>query len=84
MSIFWKFLRPEFVRRSPLPLSSDSLSMFADKTPDEEEHTKNVNDSTMQLVNIVIPEFAEWLSGRSIDELDVMDLTFDLHRKWTS
>jgi hypothetical protein len=81
MSIFWRCLRPEFVRRSPLPLSPDALSMFADNTLDEEEHSKNANDSTAQLMNAVVPEFADWLAGRSLDELDIMDLTFDLHRQ---
>ena len=80
MSIFWKLLRPEFVRRNPLPLSSDALSMFCDETRDEEEHSLNIKSATNRLVNEVIPQFAEWLSTRETDELNKMDLRFDMHR----
>ena len=80
MSIFWRLLRPELVQRSPMPLSSDALSMFADSTPDEEEHSDSVRAATKRLIGEVIPEFAEWLSERSDTELGLMDLKFDLHR----
>ena len=80
MSIFWKLLRPEFVRRNPLPLSSDALSMFCDDTLDEEEHSMNIKNATNRLIKEVIPEFALWLSTRQEDELNKMDLRFDMHR----
>ena len=59
MSIFWKLLRPEFVRRN-LPLSPDVYPCFAMKHKTKRNTVKHkVCDK--RLVNEVI-QFAEWLS----------------------
>jgi len=82
-SVFWRQLRPEFVRRYEKPLSPDAICAAAYGQPDEKEHYDNAKDATKYLVQHVIPRYTETLCNREYtqalaDGLGV-DLTTELH-----
>jgi hypothetical protein len=54
--VFYQHLRPEFLRRYPLPLSSDAFTGFG--TYQRRVHDREVLDATLYLHNNVIPSFA--------------------------
>ena len=62
MSIFWRFLRPEFVKRYPRALSADGLSAFGDARTDAWEHSSRVTTATRVLMTASIPNLAVWLA----------------------
>ena len=61
----FKLLRPEFVRRNPVPLSSDAFSKFG--KDGELEHNSEVLEATVRLEGQVVPEFARYLDLRYAD-----------------
>jgi hypothetical protein len=64
MSIFWRFLRPQFVKRNPSPLSPDALSLYTQDLADSDQHDTNVEAATRRLITELIPEYAEEISRR--------------------
>jgi hypothetical protein len=64
-SIFWRFLRPEFVRSYPVSLSPDGLRGVADRTGlrDGREHDHRLQQATQHLVRVVVPAFAARLAA---------------------
>jgi len=56
----YRFLRPELVKRNPVPLSSDSFSRF--QSPNEARaNNREVQQATGNLYAVIIPEFVEAL-----------------------
>ena len=80
MSIFWRFLRPQFVKRNPSPLSPDALTLYTQDMTDSDQHDRNVEAATRRLVNELIPEYAEEISRRTKAHVGKMDITFEMHR----
>ena len=56
----WRFLRPEFVKKYPKPLSSDSFSAFYHPAHKKERIADNreVQEATRFLYDALIPDFA--------------------------
>jgi len=54
---YYRLLRPEFVRRYPVPLSSDAFSAFSKDSTANAEITK----ATLLLYNKKVPEFVDFL-----------------------
>ena len=80
MSIFYRFLRPQFVKRNPSPLSPDALSLYTQDMADSDQNDLNVEAASRRLVNELIPEYAEEISRRTMGHVRKMDITFELHR----
>lgn len=65
-SVFYRLLRPEFLRYlkekdiSP-PLSSDGFTAWGAADPKFREHCMEIRRATVVLVRKVVPEFAIWL-----------------------
>jgi hypothetical protein len=77
-------MRPEYVRRCPLPLSSDAYSPFSKGMPDEQEQNLRVFNATEELLNVVIPRFSEWLDQNFLTlnlEEPLSNLTELIHRE---
>ena len=80
ISIMWRFLRPQFVKRNPSPLSPDALSLYTADMADAEQHDRNVEAATRRLVEELVPEYASDLSKRSKEHIGKMDVPFEMHR----
>ena len=80
MSIFYRFLRPQFVKRNPSPLSPDALSLYTQDMADSDQNDLNVEAASRRLVNELIPEYAEEISRRTMGHVRKMDITFEMHR----
>lgn len=63
-SIFWRMLRPEFVRSLPEPLSPDANCAVTSGTADGDAHTRRAEAATRALVNDRVAELAELLAAR--------------------
>lgn len=75
-AIFYKLLRPELVRRSDIPLSSDAFSLFQRDDPKERALNGQVQAATEMLYNEIIPEYA-----MSLSELETLEeVTESMHR----
>ena len=61
-SIFWRFLRPEFLSVYPRPLSPDAFSGFVAGTPQQREHDTLVSAATHVMLHSVMGKFAESLT----------------------
>lgn len=84
-SVFWRFLRPEFLRSFPKPLSPDACSAVVQDLPDRRMHYDNLVEASSLLVGKVIPELAETLVARDyfipLSEGMGVDLSKDLHAR---
>jgi hypothetical protein len=60
-SLFWRQLRPEFVKAYPVPLSADAGKGMTIGCSDKHEHDLKVRDATYILCQKVIPAFANSL-----------------------
>ncbi|GMI35290.1 hypothetical protein TrCOL_g2906 [Triparma columacea] len=83
-SIFYRLLRPEFVRTNPSPLSSNANTRI---TEDAKDWIKQLDDNelaTNRLINDVIPALAEELCKKELNESAEdgygLDLAADFHR----
>ncbi|KAH8092953.1 hypothetical protein JL720_5123 [Aureococcus anophagefferens] len=63
-SIFWRMLRPEYVRSLPLPLSPDANCAVTSSTADGDEHTRRAREATRTLVTERLAALAEHLAAR--------------------
>lgn len=63
-SIFWRVLRPEFLRTYREPLSPDAGSMITNGLRDTVKHIEKAGKATQHLVNVTIPGLAERLVTR--------------------
>jgi hypothetical protein len=72
-------LRPEFVKRNPVPLSSDAFSRFGQHHKDV--HEREVVEATQRLHRKVIPRFAAWLDSQDERRLKGLKLTQLMHRE---
>jgi hypothetical protein len=82
-SVFWRQLRPEYVRRYSEELSPDAMVATAYSQVDQDEQYNKVKFATKHLMESVIPVYAETLCNRDYtqtiaDGLGV-DLTTELH-----
>lgn len=59
----YQLLRPELVKKSPTPLSSDAYSKLG-KDKHQTEHNNEVKEATKILETVVIPGFAAYLDRR--------------------
>nr|CCA22722.1 conserved hypothetical protein [Albugo laibachii Nc14] len=59
MSILWRQLRSEFVRKQSRALSPDALFFTSYRTTDWLERAKDIENATFELLNTVIPQFAK-------------------------
>lgn len=59
----YQLLRPELVKKSPVPLSSDAFSKLG-KDKAQKEHNDEVKEATRLLETILIPKFAAYLDRR--------------------
>lgn len=80
LSIFARFLRPEFLRRhAPQALSSDALSMLAHRAPGGQEHEEALRAATRALVRERIPAFADAVATWTPERLEAADWSHELH-----
>lgn len=77
-SFLYKLLRPEFVSRYPIPLSSDAFSLFGED--EHAYHNFEVKEATRVLHNTVIPLFAQFLDHTETEYRDFHRLIEELHR----
>lgn len=80
-SIFWRQLRPEFVKSYKHKLSPDALSSLAKDGGDGVEHNQRVHEATNILVKTAIPRFADELSLKTEEELSKMDISLEMHKR---
>lgn len=78
-SYLYCLLRPEFVKRNPVPLSSDAFSRFGQHHKDV--HEREVVEATQRLHRKVIPRFAAWLDSQDERRLKGLKLTQLMHRE---
>lgn len=64
MSMFYRFLRPEFVRRQPAPLSPDANLLITNGTPDCQQQLDGLRDASVTLVTRTIADFADYLASQ--------------------
>jgi hypothetical protein len=64
--VFYDHLRPEFVRKSSVPLNSDALTMWHAGTEEERQNdNEDVRNATKRLFEEVIPAYAKELDTRA-------------------
>lgn len=84
MSIFWRFLRPEFVTKYHEPLSADANCLLTNGSGDWEKQLKGNEEATSKLFKETIPAFAEYLCKQPITSPAWqgygLDITTNLHR----
>jgi hypothetical protein len=86
-SIFWRMLRPEFVRDYPVALSPDANVVICKDAPDWEKHTVQAKEAAQYLVKELVPAFAEELAQRPITtegklpSIENLDITQEMHRR---
>lgn len=80
-SIFWRQLRPEWVKQAALPQSSDAFSMYTLDTPDWQKHCESAKEATKKLIRERLPSYAEELASRPADEVLQIDLTEEMHAR---
>ncbi|KAJ1428375.1 hypothetical protein B484DRAFT_419428 [Ochromonadaceae sp. CCMP2298] len=82
-SVFWRQLRPEFVKRCREPLSPDACGCIVYGTSDSDEHFERVRAASDRLVQVVLPQFLESLLQREyivpLSEGLGLDLTSEMH-----
>ncbi|KAM9987697.1 hypothetical protein ACTFIZ_003048 [Dictyostelium cf. discoideum] len=85
--IFYKMIRPELLKQSVKPLSSDSYSGWGLSDPNHLEYNKDIDELTTRLYNEIIPNAAkeiqnEWerLSPLGNDYLDQLDISVEAHK----
>jgi hypothetical protein len=57
-AFLYKLLRPELVLSNPVPLSSDSFTMWGSADPNFRQYNTDVRNCTIRLYNETIPAFA--------------------------
>jgi hypothetical protein len=82
-SIFWRQLRPEFVKRYEYALNPDACCAISYGTANQHEHYDKVAAATKHLVTIDIPKYTESLCNRDytlpLSEGLGLDLTTEMH-----
>lgn len=63
-SIFWRRLRPEFVKTAMKPLSSDAFTLLTNSTADAAQHSQVHNEVMDLYLNRTIPDFVRLLLTR--------------------
>jgi hypothetical protein len=61
---YCKLLRPEFVEKYAVPLSSDAFSKWGSYDPQYRLYEQNVREATQHLHTVVIPETAKELDSK--------------------
>jgi len=79
-SIFWRQLRPEWVKLQKHQ-SSDALSMFTLDTPDWMKFNASATSATKKLIKEQIPNYAESLSLRPKEDVMKIDLRQEMHMR---
>ncbi|KAL6067106.1 Clu domain-containing protein [Balamuthia mandrillaris] len=75
---FYYLLRPELVRQSPTPLSSDAFSNFGKNR--REEHEAEILALTRKLREEVIPTFARWINQNPHKVVSGLHLPHLMHK----
>lgn len=82
-SIFWRMLRPEYVRNYKDTLSPDACSMLVYRASDSQKHYDNLTTATNNLIENIIPSFVYSILQRDfrlpISEGFGIDLASELH-----
>lgn len=63
-SIFWRQLRPEYVKRYKKALNPDALCVTSYQQPDLEEHLSDIKMATHSMIQSLLPQYAESLCSR--------------------
>ena len=83
-SIFYRLLRPEFVKAYKKPLSANGNTQITDGTRDWIEQLDDNEAAAEHLVSVTIPQFAEDWTGKHINNNPAdgfgIDVPADLHR----
>lgn len=82
-SVFWRFLRPEYVRTCREALSPDACCAISYRAPDCKEHYDNLEKACKELVARTVPNFLTGLLTRQyvlpLSEGYGIDLTSEMH-----
>lgn len=82
-SVFWRFLRPEYVRTCKTPLSPDACCSISYRAPDSQEHFNNLEKACQDLLARTVPSFVTGLLTRQyvlpLSEGFGIDLTSEMH-----
>ncbi|KAH3759766.1 Histidine kinase A [Pelomyxa schiedti] len=77
----YSLLRPELVKSSPVPLSSDAYSSFDRNDPNCDENREDLMLATLRLTNEVIPMFAQKLEAQILETgTSDLNLAQSLHK----
>ncbi len=83
-TFLYELMRPEWVAENPVPLSSDAFSGFSSFRMDSIDN-REVFESSQRLVNVRVPEFAQWLDTAMLvptfAKKALKMLTEELHRR---
>ena len=83
-TFLYELMRPEWVADNSVPLSSDAFSGFSSFRMDSLDN-REVFESTQRLVNVRVPEFAQWLDtamlAPTFAHKALKVLTEELHRR---
>ncbi|EFA81515.1 hypothetical protein PPL_05504 [Heterostelium album PN500] len=77
--VFYRLLRPEFLRTWEKPLNSDAFTGWSSCDPDQEQHNQDVADATKHLFDVVIRQAALELEARTEDE-ESFDVAVEVHK----
>ena len=84
-SVFWRLLRPEYVRSYKVPLSPDAMCAITFRAPDNEMHIVHLRAACRNLIDKVIPSFLTSLLKRDyvfpLSEGFGIDLTSEMHAR---
>lgn len=84
-SVFWRFLRPEYILTCKEPLSPDACCSVVYRTDDRRKHYNHLAAACNDLVQTIIPKFVYSLLLRSYvlpaSEGFGLDLTHELHSR---
>jgi hypothetical protein len=87
-SVFYNFLRPEFVKSNPTPLCSDTFTGFLSASdPNSGEMTADIEIATNRLYTEIIDKFVEEIItnssflGEKIVLHDDYSLAYEIHRR---
>eukprot|EP01124_Arcella_intermedia_P003950 TRINITY_DN12232_c0_g1_i1.p1 TRINITY_DN12232_c0_g1~~TRINITY_DN12232_c0_g1_i1.p1 ORF type:complete len:1242 (-),score=329.75 TRINITY_DN12232_c0_g1_i1:18-3698(-) len=77
-SIFYSFLRPTMVKRSPVPLCSDGFSGWCNSDPHVQQINLDLRNATDLIYTQLIPEFSKYLLETHIQD----KLNYDQEKEW--
>ena len=80
--LLYRLFRPELVKKSTVPLCSDSLSKFiANFKTESAEYRMNIYETHEYLSNEIIPDFSNMLKAQKVRQFTYLDLIHSMHRE---